>query len=578
MKNPISHLFISKTTTIRKAMLTITKAARLQLPVGICLVTDPDGHLIGTVTDGDIRRSLVKGINLDDKVEQIMAKNPITVDEDLTVDQMIRTVINKVEKSRRIRDFKVDKVIIVDKNKRVVDIRDFSKLLYKQEIKFKNICILGTGFIGLPLAVTLAENNYQVYGIDSNKSLIERLNKGDVPFYEKGVQPLLKFHLKEKNIKFSSSLRMEQADVYIICVGTPVEKRTFKPLLRTLKKAISDVGRVLKKDDLVILRSTVPVGTTRDLALPLLESISGLKAERDFFLVFAPERTVEGRALEEIKEIPQILGGVNKPSVQMAARLFQSFNPSVVMMDSLEQAEMVKLINNSFRDLTFAFANNIALLCEKLNLDVVKIIKAANEGYPRNPVALPSPGVGGYCLTKDPYLIAAAAETTNVDASLFLESRKVNNEMPRLVAGKIVDFLKIHWPTESKMKIFILGFAYKGYPETSDMRGSTTLDILKLIRNKMGNKISICGYDPVVPKSDIETLKVEFSPLKKGFENAHCVLLLNNNPEFSKMDIFSLLGKMKKPGLFFDGWQIFFPQEIQKIEGIVYKGLSEGYS
>jgi len=239
---------------------------------------------------------------------------------------------------------------------------------------------------------------------------------------------------------------------------------------------------------------------------------------------------------------------------------------------------MVKLINNTFRDLSFAFANKIALMCEKLKLDTVKIIKAANEGYPRNPVALPSPGVGGYCLKKDSYIMAEVARKIKVSDDIFLESRKINNAIPHSVAGKVLKFIETNWLQEKKLKIYIMGFAFKGYPETSDMRGSPTIDVLKILQDKLSERANFYGYDPIVKKEEIENLNVKYLPYREGFKDAHCVLIMNNNPEFEKIDLYSLLETMKKPGFLFDGWHFFFPQEIKKMESIVYQGLGEGFN
>jgi len=552
----------------------ITEAPHQGFPSGIVLVVDEYRKLIGAVTDGDIRKALVKGFTMDDSLEQVMSRNPITVDESLSVDEMVKTVFEKVKESRRIRDFKVDKVIITKDGQEVVDLLDFYELWYKQEVRYKKLCIVGVGHVGLTLAVVLGDLGYKVIGMDTNEKLVEKLNRGEVDFYEKGLRPLLRLHLKEKSLKFISRLNEEAAaDIYIICVGTPIDGQTNKPMNVFIEKAAEDVGRILKKDNLVILRSTVTVGTTRSVVLPILEKESSLKAGLEFSLVFAPERVVEGKALEEIREIPQIIGGLNKKSVQEATRVLQTISPSVVILDSLEEAEMAKLINNTFRDYSFAFANHMALLCDPLNIDAVKLIKAASEGYPRNPVPLPSPGVGGYCLTKDPYLLADVARRHDLNPEIFIQGRKINNAMPEFVANKVVNFISRHWSKADKLKIYLMGFAFKGYPETSDMRGSPTLQVVKTMRQKLAGRINLCGFDAVIKKEEIEKLQIEYLPYEKGFKNAHGVLIMNNHPDFTKLDIFTLLELMKKPGLLFDGWQFFLPQEINKIKGIAYHGL-----
>ena len=577
MRKTIKHLFIHSKTSIQEAMQTITNAAPQGLPAGIVLVVDKQEKLIGVVTDGDIRKALVKGISLNDPVASIMTTDPITVEEELSTDKMIATMMQEVKKSRRISDYKVDKVIITNEKKEVVDVVDFYELWYRQEEKYKNICVVGAGHVGLTLLVVLAESGYKVTGFDRNQNLVERLKKGKTDFYEKGVDPLLNFNLKEGNLIFTHKLTEQVADAYIICVGTPVHEKTKKPVFNSLKKAAEDIGKVLKKEDIVILRSTIPVGTTREIIIPILEKKSSLDSGKDFYVAFAPERAIEGRAIEEIKEIPQVIGGINKKSIEIATRIFRKICPTIVMVDSLEEAEMVKLINNSFRDISFSFANKIAQISEGLKLDPVKIIKASKEGYPRNPVPLPSPGVGGYCLTKDPYLMSEVAYKAGISADIFLEGRKINEAMPQIISNKVLNFVNRYWKDEAKLKIYILGFAFKGYPETSDMRGSTTLDILSILKKRLKKGAQLAGFDPAIKKKDIENLSIDFLPYKQGFKDAHCVLILNNNPGFAEIDIFNLLNSMKKPGLFFDGWSFFQPQEIKKISDIIYEGLGSGY-
>lgn len=573
MNHNIELLLIKKTNTVREAMVAITRAGREGLPVGIILVVDSARRLCGTVTDGDIRKALVSGVSMDAYVIDIMSRDPITVQTGLDVDNMIKTVRAKAIASGRIRDTKVDKVVVTDEENCVVDVIDFSELWYKQEIWRREVCVIGVGHVGLTLAVVLADLGFHVAGVDVRDEYIGSLKEGRAGFYEKGLEPLLRFHLKRNNLKFTTKICDVDANVFIIAVGTPVDGQTNKANNDFIKKAALDLGKVLKKEDLVIMRSTVTVGTTRNAVLPILEKESGLQAGKDFYLVFAPERVVEGNAIEEIKTIPQIVGGINRRSVQEATGILQTISPSVIILDSLEAAEMVKLINNTYRDYSFAFANKVALLCEELGLDSVKLIKAASEGYSRNPVPLPSPGVGGYCLTKDPYLMAEVATNNNQDPAIFLQSRKINDEMPQFIAKKISSFLVKNNGKTKEIKVYIVGFAFKGYPETSDMRGSPAVDVLNLLSAKFDGQLDLYGYDPVIKPRALERINVKFAAFKEGFVDAHAVLIMNNHPDFMKMDIYNLVDSMRKPSIFFDGWQIFSPQEIAKIVGVSYQGL-----
>lgn len=571
MNKKIESIMISSKYTIRETMKIITGAASRGAPTGIALVVNNNKKLLGIVTDGDIRRALVNDVDIDSAVENIMINDPITVPKDLSETKMIELVTKKVETSGRIRDVKVDQVIIVDKDGRVDDVLNFFELWKGSDVKNKTVCVIGLGFVGLTLSIVLADAGFKVIGYDINKEVVNHINTGRPHFYEKGLPSLLKFHVARGNLRADSDLTEGKADIYILSVSTPIGKNR-KPNLDLLRKATRKVGKVLKKRDTVILRSTVPVGTTRNLVLPILEEASGLKADEDFYLSFAPERTVEGNALEELRSIPQVMGGLNKRSLDESVNFFSYFNNTVVRVPSLEAAEMVKLINNSFRDLSFGFANELALICDRWGLDAVNIVKAANEGYPRNPIPVPSPGVGGVCLKKDPYLYAHSAEKVEHKAEISLMSRKINEYMPMFIVRKVESFMKRYKNNANDVKVFIIGFAFKGEPETSDTRGSTAIDLVNLIKDKTTWRLT--GYDPVVSKEVIESNGVAGASLREGFKGADCVLIMNNHRSYLDMDILGLTNLMSKPALLFDCWHLFPCAEIERVEGIVYEGLS----
>jgi UDP-N-acetyl-D-mannosaminuronate dehydrogenase len=172
--------------------------------------------------------------------------------------------------------------------------------------------------------------------------------------------------------------------------------------------------------------------------------------------------------------------------------------------------------------------------------------------------------------------MADLARKTRSSPDIFLETRRINDSMPHFVADKILQFIKTNWSNEKKVKIYLIGFAFKGYPETSDMRKSPTINVLEILQNKLGKKADFSGYDPIVKKDDIEEKNVKYLHYQEGFKDAHCVLLMNNNYEFAKIDIFGLLETMKKPGFLFDGWNFFNPKEISRVRGIIYQGLGGG--
>jgi len=557
----IKPILVTKDFTIRQTMKVIDEAPHKDAPAGIALVVDETNKLLGIVTDGDIRRATLKNINLDSPIETIMTTNPVVVDKKLSSSEMLDIVLKR---TRERRGLKIDKIIVTDEEGRVDDIISFFDVWRKSEIKTREVCIVGLGYVGLTLAASLSNVGFRIIGVDHNEKIVEMLRQGKSHIHEVGLESLLEYHLN-KTFFIKPDLERSESDVYIICVETPIDENNV-PIMKPLEKATTSIGKVLKKDDLVIVRSTIPIGICRHTVLPILEKESGLTRGRDFFLAFAPERTIEGKALEELKTLPQIVGGLDKISVELASKLFRELAPLIISVDSLESAELVKLVNNTYRDLKFAYANELALICDKLGLDTVKLIRAANEGYLRGGISVPSPGVGGICLKKDSYIFMNSVKEI-YSPLLVRDARKINELMPLHIAQKIYNFVS---KEPSKTKIFIIGFAFKGQPETADMRESSTLDLLKHLRIF---KFTIHGYDPVVPREEIEKLELIVCDLEQGFDKADCVLIMNNHESYSKIDIYSLLNRMNRPGLFFDGWHIFSKEIIERVDGITYEGL-----
>jgi len=548
-------------------MSIITDAPSAGAPWGIALVVEND-ELIGIATDGDIRKAILRDSDLEDSIESIMTKNPTTIRHSENPDQIL-SQFHKTIREKQLPESHFHHIITIDDEGKLVDIFTPFELWKRSEVSIKTAAIMGLGYVGLTLALTLCEYGIRVIGVDTNEDIITKLRKGEPHFYEKGLDALLKKHAN-KNLILSTNLRENDSDIYIVCVGTPVDEKgnvndTY------LREAITEVGQQLKSHDLVVLRSTVPIGTCRNLVAPILESESNLKPGKDYFLSFAPERTVEGKALEELKTLPQVIGGANKLSLDYTAQLFKIFAHTIVNVDSLEEAEGVKLLNNTFRDISFSFANEVALSFEGHNLNARNVIRAANEGYVRNHIPTPSPGVGGACLVKDPYLFAESARNGGYTAKLPGISRSINESMIDFVVRKVDTYCAEYGKDPATAKIFLMGMAFKGNPETSDIRHSTSVDILMKLKNSYEN---IVIYDPVATKTNLKTLGTQIvdSP-KEGFLDADFVLVLNNHPSFTDLDIFSLTSTMQDSGMLFDPWGHYSPEQIQANTGIRYTGL-----
>lgn len=571
MKNnkDISKIFVRPEESVKIALqrLAANKPGKTLIPQGIILVVGKDGKLTGVATDGDIRRALSRGISLESPIVRIMNKDPFVIEGAKSNTEILALVADKNRKEQW-RDNRLNKIIVVDKNRRVVDLISFYDLWQRSNTRFKQIGVVGLGYVGLTLALTLADVGFQVRGFDINKKVCADLAKGKPTFFEEGIRQILKDNLN-KNFKVIDNFSgNDNCDIYFVAVGTPLSSSK-TPNLAYLKDASVRIGRVLKGGDAVILRSTVPVRTTRDFVIPTLEKQSGLKAGKDFFVAFAPERTIEGKALRELRTLPQVIGGLDKSSADLAASIFNNLTHSVVLVDSLEEAEVVKLINNTYRDVHFAFANELSLACHQLGIDTHRVIEAANRGYERSNVPLPSPGVGGACLEKDPFILLHSVKSK--ENSLVRHARMVSDKMVDFVADITVNFLKEHKPDLKSPKVLILGFAFKGRPVTSDTRGSTTIPLIQKLQKATKN---IYGYDPAVKRSDITDLKVKYvSDLEKGFADADAVIVMNNNPAFEELNIRGLLAQANKPCFLFDTWGLYEKDEVTKVRHARYKRL-----
>jgi UDP-N-acetyl-D-mannosaminuronic acid dehydrogenase len=427
------------------------------------------------------------------------------------------------------------------------------------------INVLGLGYVGLTLALTLANVGFKIIGIDKDKEKIAKLQQGIPTLYEPQIEQLLKSVLLSGNISFAEDIqKIEEQVVYIISVGTPIDNQTQEPNLTNLKNVVKEVGESIKKDDMVIVRSTVPVKTARNIIKPELENISNLKCPSDFYLATAPERTLQGAALKELRQLSQIIGGINEESVEKAASIFNKTTKTIVKVSSLEAAELIKLLDNTYRDITISVGNMCGKICKELDLDAREVIESANYGYSRNKILLPGAGVGGGCLVKDPYLLIASLKG-KLELELVKSSRRINDSMIDETIKLIKNgFKKVGREIENS-KILILGFAFKGVPDTDDIRFSPTLPIVDFLKEQ---KSMLFGFDPVVPSKTIKELGVKGVP---DFETGEydCVIIMNNNPKFRNIDFKKIEDKTKMPILVIDGWYLYDKKYLDTI-GIKY--------
>ncbi len=410
------------------------------------------------------------------------------------------------------------------------------------------VAIFGLGYVGLTLAVAAADAGYRVVGLEIQNDVLETIKHGKAHFFEVGINERLSRHVASGKITVRRKLLpQDRCSTYIITVGTPIgpDKRT---QTESIISVMQDIRDLLQPKDLVILRSTVRVGVTRDIAKVILDQ-SGLP----YHLAFCPERTIEGQALLELRELPQIVGGLNVESRDLAFAFFSRIASEVITVESVEAAELVKLINNTERDLRFAFANEVAAICDVFGLKAHDVIAACNYRYPRSNLALPGP-VGGPCLTKDPYILAEGLETHGLKPQLALVGRETNEALIGSAVSAVRNALAMLGSTERFVRIGILGLAFKGRPATDDLRGSTVFDLLQAIhRNFPG--ASIVGYDPVAEASAIALTGMQpVESIEQAFAGASAVFLHNNHPDLANLPLQGLGTVMARPAIVYDFW------------------------
>ncbi len=548
--------------TVLEAIAKMAKAGEAGSVVPSLAYVEENDVLVGSLSDGDIRKAIGSKAFRDPlkaNVESLMNKTPLTVSKDdfargnISFDHLPRNV---------------PAIFVLDNKGQVVDIvlrEDASSEVndYFSNPKKVDVLVLGLGFVGLTFALHIARNGFTVRGCDTNSGHVQALNQGEVPFFEMGLSELLRVY---SGTQFTASETLpdktHEQRIYILAVGTPVEDG--QPDNSQLIVAAKTVGAQITRGDLVLLRSTVKAGTCDNELVPALESTSGLVEGKDFFVAMAPERTVEGKALKELQELPQIAGANDETSLACARQFLSVICPQIVTMESLVQAELSKLICNSYRDLTFAFANELAVAIEGAGIDANELISKCNLGYSRGGVPMPSPGVGGYCLTKDPFLYSASlSEICGSEvATLSKLGRSINKSATFAPLRALNKFAEAQELKINDLSIAVVGLAFKGVPETDDLRFSTALDLVHEIENKVrqvswldfaishNTKPALSGCIPLDPNLSIP-------------EDLDAIFVLNNHPKNPEIKLEKWL-HADRSKLFFDGWGQFRHLEILK--------------
>ncbi len=385
-------------------------------------------------------------------------------------------------------------------------------------MEFKKICVLGLGYIGLPTASTFATHGVQVVGVDVNQRVVEVLRNGEIHIHEPGLRTLVQAAFHSENLRVTE--QPEPADAFIIAVPTPITPEKQADMQHVIAATESIVPH-LRAGNLVMLESTSPPRTTVDLLAPILER-SGLKAGEDFFLAYSPERVLPGKILQELIENARVIGGINRVSAEAGRDLYSLFVRGEILLADATTAEMVKLMENTYRDTNIALANEFSSLGLRYGVDIWRAIEIANL-HPRVNILKPGPGVGGHCVSVDPwFLVEGAPELT----PLIRQAREVNDAQPENVIALVEGTLG-----ELKgRRITALGLSYK--PNVDDLRESPAIEIVRAL---VGKGAEVLFYEPFAQGAEVEGAR-EAPSLEEAFQGSEGIILLVDHKVFHDLD------------------------------------------
>ncbi|AUI65430.1 MULTISPECIES: UDP-N-acetyl-D-mannosamine dehydrogenase [Glaesserella] len=405
--------------------------------------------------------------------------------------------------------------------------------------QFNHISVIGLGYVGLPTAVAFAQSGIKVSGVDINSHIINMVNRGQIHFVEPELEIALKTCIKQNT--FFARTTPEASDAFLIAVPTPVDHKTHEVDLSYIQSAIQSLAPVLQKGNIIILESTVPVGTTALLAdwlatsRPDLTFPQQLGEYSDIRIAYCPERVLPGKIMHELMENDRIIGGMTQACSEQAVRLYQYFVKGKCLITNSRTAEMCKLTENAFRDVNIAFANEISMICDKLNINVWELISLANH-HPRVNILQPGCGVGGHCIAVDPWFIVNKSPEL---AKLIKTARDVNDSKPNWVIDKVneavVTILKGQ-PTKSihDLRIACLGLTFKA--NIDDLRESPALYITEKLAHDYPNQVLVVEPHIQVLPNNLLSQGVILTDLKCAIEQVDILVILVDHDLFKSLN------------------------------------------
>jgi UDP-N-acetyl-D-mannosaminuronic acid dehydrogenase len=427
------------------------------------------------------------------------------------------------------------------------------------------VSVFALGRTGLPLSLVCADSGFDVIGIDINEELVQQIKNKKLPFYEPGMKQLLDKYLNNKFIPTTSITEdVKNSEYFIIAIGTKFNKYPARGSLTNLYKVVDKIINIGVKGKTIIFRVTLPIGTTDKIKKRIEKE--GLKEGKDFFLAFVPERLMEGKAINEEKNLPKVIGCYNDISFGKVKTFFEKIGGEIVKVSNPKIAEAVKLVDNSWRNMRFAFANEIAFLSDVNSINAMEVLKAANMGYERNQIPLPGP-VSGYCLGKDPYLLEMAYDKIIVRGfnSVWFYGRRANDWLCK----KIVEEVK-------GKNILVAGLTFK--QNIDDFRNSHSIEIIELLLNE---ELNVIVSDPFLDSTTYTRLprhvdkNVKKIDIQEAMKMADTIIFSTAHDEYKNLNVKDIEKIVKKDVKIIDLWNIF-EGRLEKSKDIDYIGLGRG--
>ena len=400
-------------------------------------------------------------------------------------------------------------------------------LISQLEERSARIAVLGLGYVGLPLAVVFAETGFSVTGIDTAEDKVDSIMRGESHIQDVSSEQVARLVSSGKLSATTEFSVLQDIEAVSICVPTPLRK-TGDPDLSFIMDATEDLARYIHPGMIVVLESTTYPGTTREILLPKFEEASGLIAGEDFYLAFSPERVDPGRKDWTTLNTPKIIGGITPSCSEVAATWYSQALQTVIKVSSSEVAEMVKLLENTFRMINIGLVNEMAMMCDRLGVDVWEVIDAAATkpfGFMK---FTPGPGLGGHCIPIDPLYLSWKLRTLNYTARFIELASEINTSMPIYVVAKIQDALNEQRKPLKGSRVLVLGAAYK--PDIADLRESPALDVIGLLENK-GAQVSY--HDPYITRLQHDDWeKTSVPDLTETLRDVDCVVIITNHSDY----------------------------------------------